>query len=168
MEGLAAYAEAAALAARVMAPTENAAAQEARCCVPVGPVDNLILSGRRPSVSEYGALAGCENGQGEIASECERPPVRKIETGRLTKRQLTDRIEPMKRKHLPLTDQLRQAVLNCGQSQAAICRATGIDKTALYRFVVSERGVSCAVMDTLGEYLGLRIVADTPRKRKGR
>jgi plasmid maintenance system antidote protein VapI len=76
----------------------------------------------------------------------------------------------MKQKHLPLTDQLRQAVLNCGQSQAAICRATGIDKTALYRFVVGERGVSMEVLNTLGEYLGLRIVADKPKSnaKKGR
>jgi len=73
----------------------------------------------------------------------------------------------MKRKHLPLTDQLRQAVLNCGQSQAAICRATGIDKTALFRFVTGERGVSMKVMNKLGEFLGLRIVADKPRPKKG-
>jgi hypothetical protein len=90
-----------------------------------------------------------------------------IETRQLTQRQPTDRIEPMKQRHLPLTDQLRQAVLNCGQSQAAICRATGMDKTALYRFVVGERGVSMEAMNTLGEYLGLRIVADKPQK-KGR
>ena len=94
--------------------------------------------------------------------------VAEITSGRLTKRQPTSKIQPMKRKHLPLTDQLRQAVLNCGQSQAAICRATGIDKTALYRFVVGERGVSMEVLNTLGEYLGLRIVADKPRKTKGR
>jgi hypothetical protein len=73
----------------------------------------------------------------------------------------------MKQKHLPLTDQLRQAVLNCGQSQYAICKATGIDKTALYRFVTGERGVSMEVMNTLGDYLGLRIVADKSQK-KGR
>ena len=71
----------------------------------------------------------------------------------------------MKQKHLPLTDQLRQAVLNCGQSQYAICKATGIDKTALFRFVTGERGVSMEVMNTLGEYLGLRIVADKPKSK---
>jgi len=73
----------------------------------------------------------------------------------------------MKEKHLPLSEQLRQAVLNCGQSQYAICKATGIDKTALFRFVTGERGVSMQVMDTLGEYLGLRIVADNARAKKG-
>jgi hypothetical protein len=73
----------------------------------------------------------------------------------------------MKQKRLPLADQLRQAVLNCGQSQYAVCKATGIDKTALFRFVTGERGVSMEVMNTLGEYLGLRIVADKPRAKKG-
>ncbi len=71
----------------------------------------------------------------------------------------------MKRKYIPLTDQLRQAVLNCGQSQYAICKATGIDKTALSRFINGERGVSMEVMNTLGEYLGLRIVTDKPQNR---
>ncbi len=71
----------------------------------------------------------------------------------------------MKRKYTPLDDQLRQAVLSCGQSQADICRATGIDKTALYRFLVGERGVSMEVMNTLGEYLGLRLTADKPQTK---
>ena len=71
----------------------------------------------------------------------------------------------MKQKYTPLDDQLRQAVLNCGQSQYAICKATGIDKTALSRFINGERGVSMEVMNTLGEYLGLRIVADKPKSK---
>jgi hypothetical protein len=70
----------------------------------------------------------------------------------------------MRRKYTPLDDQLRQAVLDCGQSQYAICKATGIDKTALSRFINGERGVSMAVMNSLGEYLGLRIVADKAKK----
>jgi plasmid maintenance system antidote protein VapI len=71
----------------------------------------------------------------------------------------------MKKKYTPLDDQLRQAVLDCGQSQYAICKATGIDKTALYRFINGERGVSMEVMNTLGEYLGLRIVADKAKSK---
>ena len=76
----------------------------------------------------------------------------------------------MKQKYIPLDDQLRQAVLTCGQSQYAICKATGIDKTALSRFINSERGVSMEVMNALGEYLGLRIVVDKPKSnaKKGR
>jgi len=73
----------------------------------------------------------------------------------------------MKRKYTPLTEQLRQAVLNCGETQYAVCKATGIDKTALSRFINGERGVSMKVLDTLGEYLGLRIVTAKPQAKKG-
>jgi transcriptional regulator with XRE-family HTH domain len=67
-----------------------------------------------------------------------------------------------------LTDQLRRIVASCGKTLGQIARDTGIDKTALSRFLNGERGVSCAVMDTLGEYFGLRIVADKPQAKKGR
>lgn len=70
-----------------------------------------------------------------------------------------------------LTDELRLIVAGCGRTLGQISRDTGIDKTALSRFLNGERGVSMQVLNTLGEYLGLRIVADKPtgkgRTRKG-
>jgi transcriptional regulator with XRE-family HTH domain len=69
----------------------------------------------------------------------------------------------MRKPCLPLTEQLRQAVLNCGQSQYAICKATGIDKAALSRFVSGERGVSMTALDALGDYLGLKLVGKQER-----
>ena len=63
-------------------------------------------------------------------------------------------------KYIPLTEQLRQAILNCGQTRYAICKATGIGQDVLSRFIHGERGLSMEVLDTLGEYLGLRIVTD--------
>lgn len=74
----------------------------------------------------------------------------------------------MKKKNTPLTEQLRQAVLNCDQTRYAISKATGIGQDKLSRFVNGERGVSCEVMDTLGLYLGLRLVAEKPRKKGGK
>jgi plasmid maintenance system antidote protein VapI len=71
----------------------------------------------------------------------------------------------MKRKYVPLTDQLREAILNCEHTRYAISKATGIGQDKLSRFINGERGVSCEVMDKLGEYLGLWIVADKPRKK---
>jgi len=73
-------------------------------------------------------------------------------------------------KHIPLTDQLRRAVQDCGKTQYRVAKETGIDKTALFRFLTGERGVSCKKMNILGEYLGLRIVADKPKSKttKGR
>jgi hypothetical protein len=66
-----------------------------------------------------------------------------------------------------LTDQLRAAVVESGLTLGQITRDTGIDKSALSRFVNGERGVSMEAMDTLGKYLRLRIVADKPRAKKG-
>lgn len=67
-----------------------------------------------------------------------------------------------------LTDQLRAAVVESGRTLGQITRDTGIDKSALSRFVNGERGVSMEALDKLGEYLRLRIVADKPKTKKGR
>ena len=68
---------------------------------------------------------------------------------------------PMKTPKLPpLTEQLRSAILESGQTQAAISRATGIRRDVLSRFVRGERGLSNPVMDRLGSYLRLRIVVE--------
>ena len=71
---------------------------------------------------------------------------------------------PMRKKaKQSLTDQLRQAVADSGKTLGELARDTGIDKSALSRFVNGERGVSMAVMNTLGDYLDLEI-----RQRKAR
>jgi len=68
-----------------------------------------------------------------------------------------------------LTEQLRRLVLNCGKSRYQIAKETGIDESALSRFVSGERGVSMTVLDKLGECLGLAIVqAKTPKRGKVR
>jgi plasmid maintenance system antidote protein VapI len=73
----------------------------------------------------------------------------------------------MKRKHAKLSEQVRQAIADCGETRYAISKATGIDAATLCRFVNGKSGLSIPVLDTLGEYLGLRIVVDG-RKQKGR
>jgi transcriptional regulator with XRE-family HTH domain len=73
-----------------------------------------------------------------------------------------------------LTGQLRRLVLSRGKSRYQIAKETGIDESALSRFVNGERGVSMAVLDKLGECLGLAIVQvkksgmGKARKPKGR
>jgi plasmid maintenance system antidote protein VapI len=76
----------------------------------------------------------------------------------------------MKRKQPPISDQLRQVILDCGQTRYAVCKATGIGQDVLSRFIHGERGLSMEVLDTLGEYLGLRVIADKPesKAKKGR
>lgn len=66
-----------------------------------------------------------------------------------------------------LTDQLRRAVADSGRTLGEFSRDTGIDKSALSRFVNGERGLSMESLDTIGEYLGLRIVAGKPKTKKG-
>ncbi len=74
----------------------------------------------------------------------------------------------MKKRTCKLSAQLRQAIVDSGKSLGQLTRETGIDKSALSRFVNGERGVSMNSWDALGECLGLRLVADKPRRRKGR
>jgi len=89
--------------------------------------------------------------------------------GVLTKRQHRSRITSMgKRTSQTLTDQLRAAVVESGLTLGQITRDTGIDKSALSRFVNGERGVSMEALDKLGEYLGLRIVKTRKPQEKGR
>ncbi len=67
-----------------------------------------------------------------------------------------------------LTDQLRQAVADSGRTLGEFSRGTGIDKTALSRFVNGERGVSMESLDAIGDYLDLRLVGGKPRMKKGK
>jgi len=64
-----------------------------------------------------------------------------------------------------LTDQVRHAVETCGQTRYRIAQATGISEPTLARLVSGKRFLSPGALDTLAEYLGLRLVVE---KRKGR
>ncbi len=66
-----------------------------------------------------------------------------------------------------LSDQLRQAILNSGESRYQIANATGLGEAALSRFVHGERGLSLESVDRIATYLHLRIVMDKPRKGIG-
>ncbi len=68
----------------------------------------------------------------------------------------------------PISDQLRQVIRDCGETRYAISKATGIGQDVLSRFMRGERGLSMEVLDQLGQYLGLRIVADKPKTKKGK
>jgi plasmid maintenance system antidote protein VapI len=74
-----------------------------------------------------------------------------------------------RKRHPTLTDQIRQAVIDCGESRYSLSRELDIDKGSLSRFVHGQRGLSTANTDLLAEHLGLRIVVERkPKKRKGR
>jgi len=67
-----------------------------------------------------------------------------------------------------LSDQLRRLIEESPMSRYEISKRTGIAESTLCKLVQGERGVSTESWDRLGECLGLRLVADKPRKTKGR
>jgi transcriptional regulator with XRE-family HTH domain len=72
-----------------------------------------------------------------------------------------------KPKRLKLTDQIRKALAECGETRYRICKNTGLAPAALCRFQSGERGLSTESLDTLAEYLGLSIISTKePANRK--
>lgn len=72
----------------------------------------------------------------------------------------------------PISDQLRQAVANCGKTRYRISVETGISESILSRFVNRGAGLSLANIDILCECIGAKIYLDPgalttiPSKRK--
>ena len=72
-----------------------------------------------------------------------------------------------KRRSKKLTDQLRQAIDDCGVTRYRISQDTGIDESTLAKFYNRQRGMSLDSLDRLAEFLGLRVVMDRKPKSKG-
>jgi DNA transposition AAA+ family ATPase len=72
-----------------------------------------------------------------------------------------------KKRTTKLTDQLRQAIDDCGLTRYEIAKQTGIDESALAKFYNGQRGVSMKALNTLGEFLELKIVMGRKPERKG-
>jgi len=64
---------------------------------------------------------------------------------------------PKKRSNL-LTDQLRQAIDDSGQTRYRISKETGINEGALCQFYNGHRGLSMESLNALGKFLNLKIV----------
>jgi transcriptional regulator with XRE-family HTH domain len=62
------------------------------------------------------------------------------------------------RRNPPLSDQLRLAIAECGISRYRIAKETGIHESTLSRFCRGQRGLSTAALDTLADFLRLRLV----------
>lgn len=56
------------------------------------------------------------------------------------------------------TDRLRRLVRESGVARPAIVEATGIDKSALSRFLSGERGLSLENIDRLTAFLGITVI----------
>jgi transcriptional regulator with XRE-family HTH domain len=66
---------------------------------------------------------------------------------------------------MDVIEAIRRACKQSSASQYRIAKDTGIDKSALSRFVSGERGLSMENVDALCRYLGLEL---KPIKRKAR
>ena len=75
----------------------------------------------------------------------------------------------MSKRRAKLSDQIRRAVDDCGQTRYRISKETGIDQSTLSRFMSAERGLPMNTLDTLADYLDLNITVGKGRKpRKSR
>jgi len=55
-------------------------------------------------------------------------------------------------------DQIRHAVKTAGMSRYRLALESGVDETALSRFVRAERGLSMESIDAIADVLGLQVV----------
>jgi len=68
-----------------------------------------------------------------------------------------------------LSDQIRQAIDECGVSRYAISKALGLDQALLSRFMSGKGGLAVKTIDKIGAFLRLQIVVQPQRpKGKGR
>ena len=75
----------------------------------------------------------------------------------------------MGKRRAKLSDQIRRAVDDCGQTRYRISKETGIDQSTLSRFMSGERGLPMRTLDKLADYLDLNITVGKGRKsRKSR
>ena len=58
-----------------------------------------------------------------------------------------------------LSDQIRQAIDDCGLSRYRIAQETGISQAALSLFYNGHRGLSMNALNTLGQFLELKITS---------
>ena len=67
-----------------------------------------------------------------------------------------------------MTDQVREAIDDCGVTRYRISQDTGIDESTLSKFYHGQRGMSLDNLNVLFDYLGLRIVKGRKPQRKGK
>jgi DNA transposition AAA+ family ATPase len=66
-----------------------------------------------------------------------------------------------------MTDQLRQAIDDCGLTRYEIAKQTGIDESALAKFYNGHRGLSMEALNSIGEFLELKIILGRKPGKKG-
>ncbi len=79
-----------------------------------------------------------------------------------------DNVRMAKKRTKLLTDQLRQAIDDCGLTRYRIAQETGINEAALSKFYLGQRGLSMKALNALGEFLQLTITLGRKPDTKGK
>lgn len=72
----------------------------------------------------------------------------------------------MSNKSSKVSDQLRHAILNCGETRYALSKRSGVGGPILSRFVNGERTLRLETVDLLCEALGLELKPKRTTKGK--
>jgi len=64
-----------------------------------------------------------------------------------------------------ISDQLRDAIRDCGLSVRELGRIAEVDDGVIYRFLSGQRGLTLGTVDRLGEAIGLKL--NEVRSRRG-
>jgi hypothetical protein len=67
-----------------------------------------------------------------------------------------------------VSDQIRQAIDDSGLSRYRIAQETGISETTLSLFCNGQRGLPMRTLDTLGEFLELKVTLGRKPESKGK
>jgi predicted transcriptional regulator len=71
----------------------------------------------------------------------------------------------MGRRPVKLSDQLRRAIRDCGQTRYKIAKSTGVSQSALSLFCSGKRGLSMEAIDSLILFFEWKLV-EQPSDRK--
>jgi plasmid maintenance system antidote protein VapI len=67
----------------------------------------------------------------------------------------------MAKKTARVSEQLRRALMNCGESRYQVSKMTGIQQSVLSRFVNGRHGLTLDTLDRLADYLELELKKKT-------
>ena len=67
------------------------------------------------------------------------------------------------RKRTSLSEQIRRHIGRCGLTRYEIAKRTGIEQSALSRFMSGERGFATGSLDKLAKLLELEVVMHRPK-----
>lgn len=73
----------------------------------------------------------------------------------------------MARPKRTFTESIKHAIADSGKTRYQIAQESGVEQSALSRFMSGERGLNTVSLDALADVLGLRIVVDKPRGKRG-